>query len=284
MIDSSFNRIYIPSGGNKLTEVGSISNFSISKNIAYENPYVLGGMISAIQTTFPTPTEISFDRTFMESDFLFQYTGKNPLTSLLLSNGNFFNKLNSLYLTSYTASFSVGELPKINTKFLSFDSSELNFVSDASIQDIVQLNYDSLVIPKLNNIYIIPSDANSQAVETNTNIYSFDYSLNIKRQPYYTIGKKDPNEVCEILPIEISFSINSKISNDQDLLEDNSQLKELANNLNFTINVSGIDASSNLKFLFSYPITNARLVGKEKQIQSSNTLEVRKKYIGYYGL
>ena len=276
MIDSSFSKIYIPNTSGSYDEISSIKNFSFSKNIAYENPYVLGGGISAIQVVFPTPSEISFERTFIQDDSLFKYTGKDPLETLYIYNGSNFNKLTNLYLTSYSAGFSVGELPKINTKFLSFSDLDKSDIYSLN-SNIINNNYDTINIPKLSSITIDTlNDDNMKNQLSYNNIYSFDYSLNIKRQPYYSIGEKEPTEICPILPIEISFSLNSKIlDRDNPLLN----LNTLPDNFNFDIKVSG----SNDTFS-RFPIRNARLVSKEKQIQSSNTIEVKTKFVGYYGL
>ena len=100
-----------------------------------------------------------------------------------------------------------------------------------------------------------------------------------KRQPYFSVGSFLPKEICLILPIEISFSLNSKLlAKDADYIEEERKWPTSLEVFNFDITVS------NSTETFRFPVRNARLVSRNRSIQASNVMEVKSNYLGYYGL
>lgn len=282
MIDTSNNKVFFETGVGDFLEIEGISNFSINKTTSFDNPYVVGGQVSAYQVNSPTKIDISFDRSFIQKDFVFNYIQNDPLRSIYIQQDTPFcyYKISNLYLTSYSASFSVGELPKISAKFSSYYNSLQETWFEGTQADMFTYQLD---IPKLNSILITDTDDNVINSDTNSlilnqKITNFDFSMTMKRQPYYTIGSTTPSEVVSSFPNDVNFSITT-IRYGQDVKEFDSTMDDIkpSCNLNFNIYISGLE-------LMKFPITNSRLVSRENTFQSSSFMSIRKNYIGYYDL
>jgi hypothetical protein len=269
MNDSSIQKFFYKKNST-LQNIEGINNLSITKNISFSDYFMLGGVESSTQINAPEQVEVSFDRTFIKMDDLFEYTGKNPISNAYIYNGEKYYNINNLYLNTYSAAFTVGELPKINTKFTSYGSDIYENITPENTGFLENKSYD---IPRLNSIFITGSS--SDEIKNIHNIFSFDYSLEINRQPYYGIGFDEPTEVCEILPIKINFSVNSKMKNEKDNL---TIAKYKQNNLDFDIFVSGVSGSMN------FPIRKAQLLNFDLTMSNQNTLEIKRQFVGYYGL
>ena len=275
MIDPSLYKVYYLSGSNnekKLIQLNGINNLLINQNISFETNFLLGGIQSSSSINAPKQIEVTFDRSYMQQDPLIKFTGNNFIEKLLVSNGSQLYEVSNLYLKSYSAGFSVGDVPKINTTFVSFGE-KINLINSLPYNNIYELNSE-LDIPKLGSISL--SGLRSQTFKESLNIFSFDYSININRQPYYTVGSEKPTEVCPILPLEISVSINSKLPDFSKNTE--MVLEKYAKYTEFDIIISGTNSN------FSFPFRNGKLINTSIQLANQNTVEVKNNYLGYYGL
>ena len=269
MNDPSLHKIYYKSGSS-YQELYGANNLSLTKSTSFVEQYLLGGLYSATQINAPEQVELSFDRSFINYDYLLQYTGTSPLSDIYVYNGSKFYYIKDAYLNSYSAGFSVGELPRISSKFTSYGSELTETLSIPSVTTQA-LPYD---IPKLGSISLSGTD--SSLLTSIHNIFSFDYSLEINRQVFFSVGSKSA-EVCPILPIKINFSLNSKLKSESNSLND-SFSKSIQKNYDFDIVISGS------RSLMNFPIRNAQLMSSEIIMSSNNTLEVKRQFLGYYGL
>jgi hypothetical protein len=270
--------------------LNGINNLSISKSVSVEQQNLLGyGNVFPIPNA-PCEFSVSFDRSFICRDPLLFLTGTSPLINSYLKQDDRIICFNYLFLTNYSAGFSVGELPVINTKFVSYDERNadsipsLNLFSLQRITQSIPAVPDSQV-PNLGSIKITGTCASE--LLANNNIFSFDYSLDIKRQPYFGIGKRGAISVETIFPINISFSINSKIASYSNLKTwpgylDTSYFGSANPNdgkyYDFDIVVSGSTLD------VSYPVRCAKLISTEIQNSSTSTAEIKRNFIGYYGV
>lgn len=274
MNDPSLNKVIFKNINNEYVELYGLNNFSISKNSTYAEQYLLGGICSSIQINSPQQIEISFDRSFINCDYLFNYTGDFAMNEVYIYNGDkYYYYIPNLYLNSYSIGFSVGELPRISTKFISYgnDLDEKQYIP--TITETLSTAYD---IPKLGSISI--TGINSDKLINDYNIFSFDYSVEINRQPYYGIGSKAANQINLIYPLKTSISINSKLKREDFSLYQDSIPTIKKDNFNFNINISGKNST------MIFPVCNAQLISSEIIGSSSNSLEIKKQFIGYYGL
>lgn len=276
MIDPSLYKVYYLSGltnPKKLIELDGINNLSIDETISFEPNNLLGGIQASSSINSPKQIEITFDRTYTQNDPLINYTGNNFIEKLFVYNGSQYYEISNSYLKTYSAGFSVGDLPKISTSFTSIGE-DVILNNTAPSLEIVKLNSEFSAV-KLCSIFI--SGINQEnSFKQNFNIFSFDYSININRQPYYTVGNCRPIEINLILPLEVSTSISSKLLNtsvNNEMVQD-----KYSKFTNFDIIVSGQYS------MFSLPLRKGKLVNTSIQLASQNTIEVKNNYLGYYGL
>lgn len=286
MLDSSVNKFYFLSGtvnSGSYAELDGINNLSISASQSYDKTFSLGGQLQPAALTSQTLIDVSFDRSFVQKDHLLSFTGANPLPAASIYNGRYYYDVGNLYLMSYSAAFAVGDLPKINTKFTSFDgeikqSDTLRGTTGAGGFTEFQRSQITLDIPKLNSIFITGSNATTLALLKNSvQIFGFDYNIAINRAPYFTIGSKYPTEVCPILPLDISLTVSSKLSSSSssDVLHPSIFQSD---HFEFDIAVSG---ASGVAY---FPIRKARFVSHAVEAQGKNTVEVKRTFVGSFGL
>lgn len=268
-------------------KIDAINNISLSKNNSFSEHYGLGSIQLPVNVNAPQSTELSIDRFLMydnsidskQEDIFYRYSGSNPLSEAIVYDNDTLYKVKNLYLTNYSIGFSIGELPRINTKFTSYEIpviSKYDLDKDFKIEK--SLDFSDAYIPDLSSIKILDNnDNNNNAITLGYNIYSFEYSLEINRQPFFSIGSSTPSEVCEILPIKIIFTINSKIHSEELNRNKDILTKKFQDNLHFKILV---DIGGDIIFY----IKNAQLVNSEITLSTQNTLELKRTFIGYYGL
>lgn len=284
MNDPSFYKFYYLSGelsNGKFIELDGINNLSIERSLSFNNQFVLGGAESAYQINAPQEVNLSFDRSFVQMDPLLSFTGVNPIEKTFVYNGCQYYELTNLYLTNYNAAFSVGDLPKISTKFSSFGhevlQSDKMVLSKIGFAQLPRVSGATLV-PKLNSISINALAYSSGILKNNHNIYGFDYSIASIRTPSYTVGSLYPNNVSTMLPYQIAVNINSKVSSNYK----NDKMPSFSN-----LNESYLDFDLEIKVdnsLMSFPVRKAKLISTSVEMASQNTLEIRRSFIGTYGL
>jgi hypothetical protein len=281
MIDPSYYKIYFLSGDatKKMIEIDGINSLNFQKILSYNSEYALGISDNTYLLNSPQEIQLTFERSIIQNDILLQFTGDKKIDSLYVYNGTQYYQVNNLYMNSYSANFGIGDLPKVSTSFVSYGG------------NINQLNelpkYNNLEIEKYSQYIDIPSiDSISISgiydlnLKTKYNVYAFDYQMTIKRQPFYSIGSGlSPIEVSLILPLEIKSSINAKLVRNITNIDINKYDDFTSKNSDFNINVSGTGSS-----LLSLPIRRAKLISDSIQISNENTLEIKKDFIGYYGV
>jgi hypothetical protein len=281
MIDSSFNKIYLKCSSSYIAADG-ITNFNISSSISYENTHMLGGVQGPLMVNAPYDISIDIQKGYMEKEIIKSFTGTSPMECIVVYNGSNFFSVRNAYLTNYTAAFSVGDLPKINSKFTAFSQ----FVKKESSLSFPVVDCETFVT-RLGSICLsgLNSDANTNFIlKNNKNIYGFEYSLNIKRQPYYNIGSNSVVEVCPILPIEISFSMNSKVKNEADLMAERSIISMYPSSLNFSALITCLSPQNSVVIRDDFLVRNAKITSIEQSIGPNNIMDVKTNFVGYYGI
>lgn len=279
MIDSSFNKIYLK-GSSNYVETDGITNFNVSSSISYESTHMLGGVQGPLAINAPYDISIDIEKGYIEKEIIKCFTGISPMECIIVYNGSNYFSVKNAYLTSYTAAFSVGDLPKINSKFIAFSQFPKR---EASI-GFESTNCQTFV-PKLGSICLSGINAETNSIlKDNKNIYGFEYSLNIKRQPYYNIGSNSVVEVSPILPIEISFSISSKVKNEIALMRDQSILSIRPSYLNFSALITCVSPLNVIEVRDDFLVRNAKITSIEQTMGPNNIMDVKTNFLGYYGI
>ena len=265
--DPSQYKIHYVDASLNYKELHGINNLSLAKTTSYTDEYLLGGFFPTSSLNTPEQLELSFDRSFVGFDDLFSFTGAKQLYYAHIIYGKEKYSLKNLYLNSYSAGFSVGELPRISTKFTSYGD-KLFYPENKLLNVNENFRYD---LPKLGSILIkeLESTSPTGGIISN-NVFSFDYSIEMNRQPYFSIGKKTA-DVSLLLPLKINLSINSKLALGQITSGINFPIIT-GENYNFKISVSGSG------YLMDFPITNSRLISSEVVLSSNNTVEIKNQF------
>lgn len=280
--DPVFSKIYYYSGtanNGNFVEVDGVNSLTIQKQLSFAERFSLGGINSSYNLNAPQEIKVSFERSFVQNDFLFNFTGSEPIKRFVAFDGKKYYEISNLYLDSYSASFSVGALPRIATNFTAYgenviQKNQLNFDGEVkSISENVQFE-----LPSLNSISVTGNfDSN---IKDKFNIYQFDYNLTIKRQPFYSVGSTVPVNVSQILPLDISVSMTSKVPESSIEIQMPEYFSNTDSFLNFDINVSG-EATN---YLFKLPVRNGRLISSEIRMSTSDILDLNRGIVGNYGL
>lgn len=280
--DPVFYKIYYYSGvanSGNFIEVDGVNNLTIQKQLSFAEQFSLGGINSSFNLNAPQEIKISFERSFVQNDFLFNFTGSDPIKKFIAFDGVKYYEISNLYLDNYVASFSVGSLPRIVTNFTAYgenitQKNQLDFNGQVkSVSKDIEFE-----LPSLDSISITGNFNNN--IKDKFNIYQFDYNMSIKRQPFYSIGSTVPINVSQILPLDISVSITSKVPQSSVPIQMPEYFSATDNFLNFDINISG-EASN---YLFRLPVRNARLISSEIRMSTNDILDLNRGIIGNYGL
>ena len=310
MVDPSLNKIYYDKTNgieNWPVELCGVNHISIIKNISFAEQYSLGGLYNSTLINAPQQIEVSIDRNYIGCDPFLKYTGSYPLNTIYLYNGGYYYYcVSNLYLNSYSIAFSAGEIPKITNKFVNYSSEieevraipPVNFDPNYYLLNNPEVgnhpyyscrpfehyrcygqyegrqknwgeyfNYD---IPKLNDICLSLFGAYY-------NIFSFDYELEMNRQPYFSIGDKSAKNINLITPLKINSNINFKLKKETESIDIfTNEMKQP----NFDIGIIVNGASSQTCFC----ISKAQVVSTEIVALNNSTLEIKAKFLGYYGI
>lgn len=270
----SINKIFYSSGSNlfkKYFEINGLSDVSLENSISLTNEFSLGLKNNSSFINSPLEIKFSFTRDYVNNDYLLNFTGESPIEEIYFFNGNDYFLIKNLYLTNYSASFSVGSIPSIKNDFVAYGE-KINQIQ--YIDDSYEISKVEIDIPKLNSIYI---SGLYEGINKQYGLYEFNYSLNINRQPFYSIGNLSPVKISTIFPHQVQSSLNfvtSKQNYFENIVEDNFKKSYK----DFDILVSGSN------YISSFPMRNSSLINSSISLSSDSSAILTKNYIGYYGL
>ena len=125
----------------------------------------------------------------------------------------------------------------------------------------------------------IPSQGSITATcdnSTTSRVLGFDYSLSIKKIPYYTIGSETPVEVKHINPIEYSAAVQIDVD-DIFLASGFSFFEEGRSDKNLSFSIHGRGGS----LLQTLTVPNASLVSEQINASAEGSVRLTLNYIGH---
>jgi hypothetical protein len=247
--------------GRELSGVNSIDiGYKNAANVA--NP--LGYKKGVTTVGGPTSQTVSLSRSLLFIDPLLDYTGANHIvTGSFNYDNNASYGFNSGYLTSYSVNCTVGSIPKINASLVVYDELRSGVNASGSITQEI----------------FIPSQGSITATCDNTTtnrVVSFDYSLEVARKPYYTVGAETPVEVKYIPPIKYTASVQLEVD-DVFLESGHSFLTTGKEEKSVSFNINGRDGTA----LQSLTIPRASLVDEQISASSDGSVRLTLNYIGH---
>jgi len=180
-------------------KLSGVSSLSLGYTNPLENSPVLGNAGFGFAMNGPVEGVVEFSRSLVYQDPLLNFTGDSSFSGNF-SYGNRAYSFESGYLTSYSVSCGVGDVPQVNARV----SVWCGLTSGQSVAS-AQVD-DGLFIPSPKSISITGMDFASNRVR------SFNYSLDISRQPIYSLeGGRKAEIVNFISPINVSASVEMEI-------------------------------------------------------------------------
>lgn len=202
-------------------------------------------------TSKPVIANLDLNYILSDNDRFIYYTGANYFSGKMEYGNNYFT-FSSGYLTNYSISYKLGEYPLINVKNLI-----LGELSNSSGSFSYQPKYLS-DFNVADNCYV---DLNLNEASSNR-LESFNLSINIPREPVYTIGSYLPDNVIIKYPIEILLNFDFSIS--EYIPEKVTNIFKSISNRNLTINFKKYNTNQSL-----LKIDLANLVNNSTQLSYS---------------
>jgi len=215
----------------------------------------------------PTSQTVSLSRYLIYVDPVLDFTGASDVMEGSFNyDNNASYGFESGYLTSYSVNCAVGSVPKVNASLVVYD--ELR--SGVNVSGIGGNVPQAIYVPSQGSI-------TATCDNTTTNrVVGFDYSLEVARQPYYTVGSETPVEVKYIPPIKYSASVQLEV--DDVFLESGYTFLTTGKeekSVSFVIN--GRDGTS----LQSLTIPKASLVGEALSASADGSVRLTLNYVGH---
>jgi len=211
----------------------------------------------------PTEGNFSFSRNMISEDPLLNLTGNSGFSGTIDYLEKSFG-FSGGYLTSYSVSCGIGQIPTINTDITVFGD------IGSGLSHSVTGTHPAIYTPSQGSIFI-------ECEGTGTNrITNFDYNININRQPIYKVGSKDPVEVCLIKPLEMTA--NFTLSVDDYETKRVLDILESPQTSNIKVLIKSADLSQTLQ---TYEIINASLVSETLSSSTESEMTVNLSYQGY---
>jgi hypothetical protein len=279
MYDPSRQKLLYAEDGSNFYSLSGINSFSISSNVSIKDPFLLGGNHSSLQVDSPTQIEVNIDFDLIQNNSFLKYTGSSPISFFICGGSTYGHLIKNLYLNNYSINLTPGDLPKVSTKFIAYGECIL-YSGAFSSTTVTETN--SIEIPKLGSLIISGTDTMTPTWINPTyyQVYSVNYSITSPRCIIYNATSNTP-DIVSIKPLIINSVINSKI-----LESTAASVVNYYNNptitpdyfLNFFIIKMGTYYNT------CFPSLNSRIISHEIRMSSSNFLELKREYLGYYGI
>lgn len=189
------NQVFLLNGEN----LSGVSSLSLGYRNPFENSPALGDAGFGFFLNGNIESSVEFSRQLIYQDPLLNYTGDISLAGEFVYGGKSYS-FASGYLTNYSVSCSVGQIPQVSANvsvWAGMNSGQNNLAANIG---------EGIFIPSQRSIEVSGLDFATNRVR------SFNYSLDISRQPIYSIeGGREAESVNFVPPIEISASVELEI-------------------------------------------------------------------------
>lgn len=229
-------------------KLSGVSSLSLGYTNPLENSPVLGDSSFGFLMNGPIEGVVEFSRALIYSDPLLNFTGDSSFSGNFSYGGRAYS-FESGYLTNYSVSCGVGDVPQVNARVSVWCGlTSGNSVPSSQVDD-------GLFIPSPKSISVSGMDFSSNRVR------SCNYSIDISRQPIYSLeGGRKAVSVNFIGPLNISASVEMEIS-----------ASDMRDSYAYTENFSSDNVSIVIKdrsltnTVASFSVPNAQLLGETIQ-------------------
>ena len=244
--------------------LSGISDLSFSAEMGVSLVPSLGNKSFGFSKAGPSVGVVDFSRQLIYADPVLQCTGASACSGVF-SYGSVEYGFSSGYLTEYSVSCGVGQVPSVSSSITVYGEMKTGASSHTGI------THPDIFVPSQRSI-ILTNDYNSS-----NRVKSFDYSLSMVRDPRYSVGGGlFPSAVVSILPISVAASATFDVAGFSPL-----DLQNFVRGIsapNFIIQIKNRDLSQTLMTL---PVSNAQILSQEIQGTVDSPLTLTLNYGGY---
>lgn len=181
-------------------KLSGVSNVSLGYSNPLESSPVLGDAGFGFYLNGPIEGSVDFSRALIYNDPILAFTGDSSFSGNFSYGGKAYY-FESGYLTNYSVSCGVGEIPQVNARV----SVWCGLKSGESVP-LSQVD-EGIFIPSPKSIVVSGLDFASNRVR------SFNYNLDITRQPVYSLeGGRQAESINFMGPINVSASVDIEVS------------------------------------------------------------------------
>jgi len=246
-------------------EVSGIESLNLSYSAGSKIEYPLGTRKGFNSVASQNSQTLTINRNLIYEDYLLSYTGNNSIDGSIYYDGVHYG-FNEGYLSSYSLNCAVGSVPRSSANIFILD--EMMTGIDAS--DNFQVAAHPLIdIPSQGSITMSCDNSSTNRIS------NFDYSINLKRKPFYGICNKRHQDIRLIPPVEYTCSV--QIDVDEAFLGNSWAFFDERENKNVNLNVKGRGGTD----LQSVNIPNASLVGESLDVSADGALKLSLNYQGH---
>ena len=245
-------------------DLSGISDLSLNTEFAVQKIVSLGNKNYGFAKVGPSVGTVDFSRQLIYADPVLNYTGASCCSGVFSYGGTSYG-FESGYLNSYSVSCSVGQVPNVSAVIGVYGEMKSGAASHTGVA------HPSIFVPSQRSIQISNSYGSSNRIE------SFDYSLEISREPKYSVGSSlFPDAVVKNGPINISASATFSVGGFSPL--DLQNFVRYVSAPTFSIEIKNRDLSQTLMTL---PVSNAQIVSQQIQGTVDSPLKITLNYEGY---
>jgi len=244
-------------------EIPGVTNIDGGYQIEEEPINILGKGFKYSMRQGPLVGNFNVSKYYIGEETLLNYTGDNPINGSINYGDQSFG-FEEGYLTEYSLSFGIGQIPTANASFVVYGD-----IGDG-INDQSDEPHPDIQIPNQGSIEINISDFSSNRVS------DFSYTMRMNRSPIYAIGSPFAVKVHQIFPIIQECKFNLEVF-DYEITTIKKYLESpIAQDVAITIK-NPISEST----IQTFSLNDARLLGQEINSNADDVLTIGLTYNAY---
>lgn len=245
-------------------ELSGVTDVDGSYSITETPINIVGFGYTTPTLSAPFQGDFSINRNMVSTDALLPFTGESHLDGAIKYKGKTFG-FTSGYLSSYSISCSVGQVPSISNQV-----TVLGEIVPTGMSFPVTETHPAIQIPQQGTISINCTGASTNRVS------SFNYSVTSPREPVYVLNDSFPAQVNLNYPLEIDASFTLDIDDYEAKKARDYLVAHNKDNIDITIR----DPSDN-SIIETYSITSPELISETIVAAERSDTSIQLTYKGY---
>jgi hypothetical protein len=279
-------------------EIPGIQDFQLDYNVNASPLYYLGNSKVNTAPRGQRVGNVSLNSLLISDDYFIGLTGVSGCNGYTLENRPVKNGdgvrqevrkfyhvqlegFISGYLTSYTQSCGLGEIPKIQSNFTVYKNIGL---LDSKQDKEVETDWRNTINDPLTKQFSAPNSYNTEINLLGGNFEtSFDrfiyysFTVDVEREPVFVPGYKYPVDIIQKRPINVTFEMQFEIDRYKMFNIENYPEKQIFSDIELLLN----DFETNAAFK-TYRFNNLHLINQSRSATINNNSLINLTYQGFY--